>query len=73
MPKLELGDLETIAQPEGGEHPAARRRWWTQGYDIVAPIPSCVLMFKQELPLLFPDDPQVQAGRRRVSSTRSST
>ncbi len=24
------------------------------GYDIVAPIPSCVLMFKQELPLMFP-------------------
>jgi glycerol-3-phosphate dehydrogenase subunit C len=34
-----------------------------QGYDIVAPIPSCVLMFKQELPLLFPDDPQVQKVR----------
>ena len=31
-----------------------------QGFDIVAPIPSCVLMFKQELPLLYPDDPQVQ-------------
>ena len=31
-----------------------------QGYDLVAPIPSCVLMFKQELPLLFPDDAQVQ-------------
>jgi glycerol-3-phosphate dehydrogenase subunit C len=30
------------------------------GYDIVAPIPSCVLMFKQELPLLYPDDPLVQ-------------
>ena len=24
------------------------------GYDIVAPIPSCVLMFKQELPLMYP-------------------
>ena len=27
-----------------------------RGYDIVAPIPSCVLMFKQELPLMYPDD-----------------
>ncbi len=30
-----------------------------EGYDLTALIPSCVLMFKQELPLLFPDDPQV--------------
>jgi glycerol-3-phosphate dehydrogenase subunit C len=30
-----------------------------RGYDIVAPIPSCVLMFKQELPLMFPDDADV--------------
>ena len=25
-----------------------------EGYDIMAPIPSCVLMYKQELPLMFP-------------------
>ncbi len=30
-----------------------------EGYDLVAPIPSCVLMYKQELPLLFPDDSDV--------------
>ena len=30
------------------------------GYDVVAPIPSCVLMFKQELPLMFSDDAHVQ-------------
>jgi len=36
------------------------------GYDIVAPIPSCVLMFKQELPLLFPEDADVQAVRARI-------
>jgi len=30
-----------------------------QGWDIVAPVPSCVLMFKQELPLMNPDDEQV--------------
>ncbi|HEX9708139.1 MAG TPA: heterodisulfide reductase-related iron-sulfur binding cluster, partial [Steroidobacteraceae bacterium] len=28
--------------------------------------PSCVLMFKRELPLLFPDDPQVQAVAKRT-------
>jgi Fe-S oxidoreductase len=32
-----------------------------QGYALTACIPSCVLMFKQELPLLFPDDEQVRA------------
>lgn len=31
------------------------------GYDIVAPIPSCVLMFKQELPLMFAGDADVKA------------
>ncbi|MCU7808660.1 MAG: Fe-S oxidoreductase, partial [Candidatus Thiodiazotropha sp. (ex Semelilucina semeliformis)] len=30
------------------------------GWDIVAPVPSCALMFKQELPLLFPDEPEVK-------------
>ena len=30
-----------------------------KGWDIVTPIPSCTLMFKQELPLMFPDDPEV--------------
>jgi Fe-S oxidoreductase len=37
-----------------------------QGYDIVAPIPSCVLMFKQELPLLFPNDEKIAAIKRRM-------
>ena len=32
-----------------------------RGYDIVAPVPSCVLMFKQELPLMFPDDEDIAA------------
>ena len=30
-----------------------------EGYDIIAPIPSCVLMYKQELPLMFPEDQSV--------------
>jgi len=32
-----------------------------EGWDLVAPVPSCVLMFKQELPLMFPNDADVQA------------
>ncbi len=31
-----------------------------EGWDLTALMPSCVLMFKQELPLMFPDDPDVQ-------------
>ena len=34
--------------------------WVDKGYDIVSPIPSCTLMFKQELPLMFPDDDDVR-------------
>ena len=29
------------------------------GWDIITPVPSCTLMFKQELPLMFPDDADV--------------
>jgi len=30
-----------------------------EGWDLIALVPSCVLMFKQELPLMFPEDPLV--------------
>jgi Fe-S oxidoreductase len=59
MPKLELGDLDSLAKAKDVNVPAMAAMV-DRGYDIVAPIPSCVLMFKQELPLLYPDDPQVQ-------------
>jgi Fe-S oxidoreductase len=62
MPKLELGDLESIGKAKDVNIPAMAAMV-DRGYDIVAPIPSCVLMFKQELPLLYPDDPQVQKVR----------
>ncbi|MGE0806916.1 MAG: heterodisulfide reductase-related iron-sulfur binding cluster [Burkholderiaceae bacterium] len=62
MPKLELGDLESVAQAKAVNVPplAALAR---EGYAILAPIPSCALMFKQELPLMFPDDADVAAVR----------
>ncbi|MEK7222726.1 MAG: heterodisulfide reductase-related iron-sulfur binding cluster, partial [Pseudomonadota bacterium] len=31
-----------------------------------APVPSCALMFKQELPLMFPDDPDVAKVKRAI-------
>ncbi len=58
MPKLEIGDLESVARSRDANVPGLARLVG-QGYDIVAPVPSCVLMFKQELPLMFPDDADV--------------
>jgi glycerol-3-phosphate dehydrogenase subunit C len=59
MPKLELGDLESVEAAKNANIPVLAKLV-DEGWDIVAPVPSCALMFKQELPLMFPDDPQVQ-------------
>jgi Fe-S oxidoreductase len=59
MPKLELGDLESIERLKD-QNIDELDRWAQQGWDLTAVVPSCVLMFKQELPLLFPDDERVQ-------------
>ena len=59
MPKLELGDLESIQRLKDANIPALAAKV-DEGWDIVTPVPSCTLMFKQELPLLFPDDPLVK-------------
>ena len=60
MPKLELGDLTSVSRLKDLNIPilyeAVRR-----GSKIIAAVPSCVLMFKQELPLMFPEDEQVLA------------
>jgi glycerol-3-phosphate dehydrogenase subunit C len=58
MPKLELGDLEAVARLKAKNIPALAA-WVDRGWDIVTPIPSCTLMFKQELPLMYPDDADV--------------
>ena len=60
MPKFELGDLESVARLKEKNTPrlAALAR---EGYAILTPVPSCTLMFKQELPLMFPDDAELKA------------
>jgi Fe-S oxidoreductase len=65
MPKLELGDLEAVAAAKDANI-AVLARLVDAGWDIVAPVPSCVLMFKQELPLMFPDDAQVQKVKNAI-------
>ena len=59
MPKLELGDLESVEAAKNANIPVLARLV-DEGYDLMAPVPSCALMFKQELPLMFPDDPDVK-------------
>jgi len=62
MPKLELGDLEGVEKLKDVNIPVlaglARR-----GYAILTAVPSCTLMYKQELPLMFPGDEAVKAVR----------
>jgi Fe-S oxidoreductase len=65
MPKLELGDLESVEAAKNANIPVLSKMI-DEGWDIVAPVPSCVLMFKQELPLMFPDDAEVQKVRAHI-------
>jgi len=59
MPKLELGDLEAVDRAMRVNIPRLAKLV-DEGWDLVAPIPSCALMFKQELPLMYPGDPDVK-------------
>ncbi len=68
MPKLELGDLEAVREAKEANIPVLARLV-DEGWDIIAPVPSCALMFKQELPLMFPDDPEVCKVRDAMFDT----
>jgi Fe-S oxidoreductase len=65
MPKMELGDLLAVERAKNANIPQLIKMI-DNGWDIVAPVPSCVLMFKQELPLLFPDDEDVQRVKQHI-------
>jgi len=65
MPKLELGDLEAVEKLKDHNIPQLARLV-DEGWDIVVPVPSCALMFKQELPLIFPEDEQVKKVQART-------
>jgi Fe-S oxidoreductase len=60
MPKLELGDIDSVIAL-GRKNLPVLAKLAREGYTIVTPIPSCTLMFKQELPLLLPNDADAQA------------
>ncbi|CAN5300753.1 ferredoxin [soil metagenome] len=59
MPKLEQGDLAGVEEKwkVNIPHLAALAK---DGFAILTPVPSCTLMYKQELPLMFPDDADTQ-------------
>lgn len=60
MPKLELGDLAAVKElKEKNIPPLAKLA--KEGYAILTAVPSCTLMYKQELPLMFPNDEDVKA------------
>jgi Fe-S oxidoreductase len=59
MPKLELGDLESVERAWAANVPVLAK-YAKEGWAILSAIPSCTLMFKQELPLMFPHDADTQ-------------
>jgi len=59
MPKMELGDLRAVEKSMRANIPELASMV-AKGCDIIAPVPSCALMLRQEWPLLFPDDAEVQ-------------
>jgi len=58
MPKLELGDFDAVTKAKDNNIKILAQLV-DEGWDIVTPIPSCTLMFKQELPLMFPNEADV--------------
>jgi len=58
MPKLELGDLDAVTRAKDANIKILAQLV-DDGWDIITPVPSCTLMFKQELPLMFPEEADV--------------
>ena len=65
MPKFELGDLKAVERNKQRNIPVMLRAI-KEGYDIIATVPSCVLMFKEEIPRMFPEEDAVQEVSKHV-------
>jgi glycerol-3-phosphate dehydrogenase subunit C len=65
MPKLELGDLDAVEKLKEVNIPQLAKLA-REGYAILTPVPSCTLMYKQELPLMYPHDADVQAVKEAM-------
>ena len=62
MPKFELGDVKGVDALKRKNIPVLAK-YAREGYAILAPVPSCALMFKQEIPLMYPEDADAAAVR----------
>jgi Fe-S oxidoreductase len=60
MPLLEQGNLQGVADKKEKNLPVLAD-YAREGYAIIGAIPSCVLMYKNELPLMFPEDDEVRS------------
>ena len=60
MPLLEQGNLEGVARKHAQNMPVLAQ-YARDGYALIGAVPSCVLMYKHELPLMFPDDADTRA------------
>ena len=65
MPKLELGDLDGVDALKQVNIPVLAR-YAREGYAILSAVPSCTLMYKQELPLMYPQDEDVQRVKKAM-------
>ncbi|MBW0170993.1 MAG: (Fe-S)-binding protein [Hydrogenophaga sp.] len=65
MPRLELGDLDAVEKSQQANIPVLAK-YAREGYAILAAVPSCALMFKQEIPLMFSDDADTQLVKAHV-------
>ncbi len=65
MPTLEQGDLEGVAEKKAINIPHLAKLA-REGYAILTPIPSCTLMYKQELPLMFPNCADTQLVKQAM-------
>jgi len=65
MPKLELGDLESVNTSKEANIPILAK-YAREGYAILAAVPSCTLMFKQEIPLMYPQDAEVALVKKAM-------
>ncbi len=65
MPRLELGDLDAVDKARQANIPPLEKLI-DAGWDVTSIVPSCVLMFRQELPLMLPQDAAVQKVARSI-------
>ncbi len=65
MPRYEQGNLEAVDRARRINVPRLVDLI-DRGHDILAAVPSCVLMFKQELPLMYPHDVDVQKVKAHI-------